>query len=510
MSLVTNLHLRRWSVSDMRQRVGGGAPGVERGRWLALGLLCASQLMVILDGSIVAVALPVIGTKLDLDGTGLAWVVNGYLVVFGGLLLFAGRLGDLGGPRRVLLGGLAVFTAASAWCGLASSAGELVAARIVQGAGAALASSVVLGMIVTLFREEAERRRALAVFSFVGAGGASIGLLAGGLLTQGLSWRWIFLVNVPIGVAALVGVRLRVPVVPASRGQLDVVGAVLVTGGLMAAVYGLLATGLTSRVIAILGAGAVALLGAFCWRQARAATPLLPLRLLASRTTGLGNLVQALMVAGLFGFQYLGVVYLEQLLGYDPLRAGLAFLPVPVAIAVVSLGASARLIAHLGEHRVLLVGLAFIVAGLGLLSQLPAHASYVSDVLPAGLLVAAGFGTAYPALAAFAVGGAPPRDAGVASGLFNTTQQVGGALGLAVLTRLAVSASNARRSHLVADLGGYHVAFAAAAGLVAAGLAVAVIARKPTVADGEAADINDMQNPRTALVGVRSAWKEQP
>ena len=222
---------------------------MERGRWLALGLLCASQLMVILDGSIVAVALPVIGTKLDLDGTGLAWVVNGYLVVFGGLLLVAGRLGDLVGPRRVLLGGLAVFTAASAWCGLASSAGELIAARIVQGAGAALASSVVLGMIVTLFRGETERRRALAVFSFVGAGGSSIGLLAGGLLTQGLSWRWIFLVNVPIGATALVGVRLRVPKVQGSRGRLDVVDGVLATGGLMAAVYGLLATGLTSWVV---------------------------------------------------------------------------------------------------------------------------------------------------------------------------------------------------------------------------------------------------------------------
>ena len=374
---------------------------------------------------------------------------------------------------------------------------------------AALASSVVLGMIVTLFREDGERRRALALFSFVGAGGSSVGLLAGGLLTQGLSWRWIFLVNVPIGVAALVGVRLRVPVVPGSRGRLDVMGGVLVTGGLMAAVYGLLATGLSSWVVAILGAGAVALLGAFCWRQTRAATPLLPLRLLASRTTGLGNLVQALMVAGLFGFQYLGVVYLEQLLGYDPLGTGLAFLPVPVAIAAVSLGASTRLIARLGERHVLLVGLACIVAGLGLLSQLPAHASYVSDVLPAGLLIAVGFGTAYPALAAIAVGGAPPHDAGVASGLFNTTQQIGGALGLAVLTRLAVSASNAPRRHLVADLGGYHVAFAAAAGLVAAGLAVAVIAARPSAADEAQADITDAQNATTALVGDPSAWVER-
>ena len=238
-------------------------------------------------------------------------------------------------------------------------------------------------------------------------------------------------------------------------------------------------------------------------------TPLLPLRLLASRTTGLGNLVQALMVAGLFGLQYLGVVYLEQLLGYDPLRAGLAFLPVPVVIAAVSLGASTRLIARLGERRVLLVGLACIVAGLGLLSQLPAQATYVSDVLPAGLLVAVGFGTAYPALAAIAVGGAPPRDAGVASGLFNTTQQIGGALGLAVLTRLAVSASNAPRSQLVADLGGYHVAFAAAAGLVAAGLAVAVIAARPSAVDEAPADISDTQNATTALVGVPSAWEER-
>ena len=203
------------------------------------------------------------------------------------------------------------------------------------------------------------------------------------------------------------------------------------------------------------------------------------------------------------------MVYLEQLLGYDPLRAGLAFLPVPVVIAVVSLGASVRLIARMGEQRVLLVGLASIVAGLGLLSQLPAHASYVSDVLPAGLLIAVGFGTGYPALAAIAVGGAPPRDAGVASGPFNTTQQIGGALGLAVLTRLAVSASNEHRSHLVADLGGYHVACAAAAGLAVAGLAVAVIAARPSAAEEAPADISDPQKAATASVGDHSAWEER-
>jgi EmrB/QacA subfamily drug resistance transporter len=433
-----------------------------------LALLCSSQLMVILDGSIVVVALPVIGAELSATGSDLTWVINAYLVPFGGVLLLAGRLGDVVGPRRILLSGLALFTAASLGCGLAPTIGVLIAARAVQGMGGALASAVVLGMIVTLYPGPAERGRALAVFGFVGAAGSSIGLLAGGLLTQGLSWPWIFLMNVPLGVGALVAVRLVVPAPTGGGGRVDVIGTVLVTAGLTLAVYALLSTGTGPGPLAVLGVLAMGLLAAFLIRQAHTRSPLLPLRLLVSRSTGLGNLVQALMVAGLFGFQFLGSLYLQQLLGYRPLRAGLAFLPVPVVIAVVSLALTARLSARLGQRSVLTVGLACVAAGLALLTGLPASGGYIAHLLPACLVIAVGFGLAFPVLAGVAVGWAPPQDAGVASGLFTTTQQVGGAVGLAILTRVAISSTDSGRT--TATLHGYHFAFATATGFAAAAL----------------------------------------
>jgi EmrB/QacA subfamily drug resistance transporter len=450
-------------------------PSSER-RWAALVLLCASQLMMVLDGSIVAVALPVIGADLHIGASGLTWVVNAYLVPFAGLLLLAGRLGDLFGPRRVLLAGLGLFTTASLACGLAPRFDVLVVARFLQGVGGALASAVVLGMIVTLFPEPADRGRALGVFSFVGAAGSSIGLLAGGLLTQALSWPWIFLVNAPLGLAAVIGVRHLVPAPAGTGGRADVPSAVLVTAGLMLSVYTLLSPGTGSATVALLTVASLALLLAFGARQARTRHPLLPLRLLAARTTGLGNAVQALVVAGLFGFQFLGVLYLQQLLGFDPLRAGLAFLPVPVVIAAVSLGLTARLIAALGQRPVLVGGLAFITAGLALLTQLPAADGYLPAVFPAGLLIAVGFGLAFPVLAVIAVASAPAHDAGIASGLFNATQQVGGALGLAAMTRLATSAAHGRTGHATAALAGYHLAFAAAAALAATALLLALVA----------------------------------
>ena len=456
-------------------------PGCVRRPFLVLALLCASQLMVILDGSIVAVALPVIGAELQVTGTGLAWVVNAYLVPFGGVLLLAGRLGDLLGPRRILLAGLTLFTAASLACGLAPTIGVLIAARFAQGIGGALASAVVLGMIVTLYPRPAERGRALGVFGFVGAAGSSIGLLAGGLLTQGLSWPWIFLINVPIGLSAVAGVRWVVPAPAGAPGQVDIVGAVLATAGLTLAVYALLSTGTGAGPLGVLGGIAVGLLVAFLARQARTRTPLLPLRLLTTRSTGLGNLVQALMVAGLFGFQILGVLYLQQLIGYGPLRAGLAFLPVPILIAAVSLTLTARLTARVGPRPVLTAGLAFVTAGLVLLVGLPASGGYAAHVLPAGLLIAIGFGLAFPALAGIAVGSAPPRDAGVASGLFNTTQQVGGALGLAILTRVATSTGSA--GHVTAALGGYHLAFATASSLAAIALLLSLFTTAGTSID---------------------------
>jgi MFS family permease len=358
----------------------------------------------------------------------------------------------------------------------------LLVARFAQGVGGALASAVVLGMIVALFPGPAQRGRALAVFSVVGAAGSSIGLLAGGLLTQSLSWPWIFLVNAPLGLAALIGVRRLVPAPAGTGGRADVPGAALVTTGLVLAVYTLLSPGTGGATAGLLALASVAVLLAFGARQARTRHPLLPLRLLATLTTGLGNVVQALMVAGLFGFQFLGVLYLQQLLGYDPLHAGLAFVPVPVVIAAVSLTLTARLITALGQRRVLVAGLACTTAGLALLTRLPASGGYRLGVLPAGVLIAVGFGLAFPALAAITIASAPPQDAGVASGLFNTAQQVGGALGLALLTRLATSAGGHQRHHAAATLTGYHLAFAAAAALAATALLLAVPTTATTTA----------------------------
>lgn len=450
-----------------------------RNTWTALAALCACQLMVVLDGSIVAVALPLIGRDFHTTGPLLAWVVNAYLVPFGGLLLLAGRLGDLLGSRKMLLLGLIVFTAASVACALAPSLGVLAAARFVQGVGAAMASAVVLGMIVTLFPTSSDRGRALAVYGFVGAAGSSVGLLAGGVLTQVLNWRWIFLINVPLGIGAVLAIRLTVPTVRPGGRRPDVAGAVLATAGLTLAVYALLATNLDGTAELLLGFAVLILLAAFLVRQARVVNPILPLRLLLNSSTGVGNLVQALMVAGLFGFQFLGVQYLQRLLGYNPFRAGLAFLPVPVLIAVVSLGFSARLISRLGLRRVLLIGLVFVVVGLGLLVRLSASGDYVGELLPAGLAIAVGFGLAFPALAALAVGGAEPADAGVASGLFNTTQQIGGAIGLALLSRI-VDANNTAHRTAMTQLAGYHHAFATAAALAATALLIAGACRAPS------------------------------
>jgi EmrB/QacA subfamily drug resistance transporter len=457
-------------------------------RWLALGVLCAGMLMIILDQTIVNVALPSIQRDLGFSQSGLAWVVNAYLIAFGGLLLLAGRLGDLVGRRRVLLVGLGVFTVASLLCGISSSQQMLVAARFVQGVGGALASAVILGMIVTMFPEPGEQARAIGVFSFVTAAGASIGLLTGGVLTRALNWHWIFFVNVPIGVAAaLLSVRL----LAADRGigfraGADVAGAVLVTGALMIGVYAIVeAAGYGWGSAHTLGFGALALtlLGAFLARQATARSPLLPLRVFRSRNLSGANLVQALMVAGMLGMFFLGTLYLQRVLGYDAQRIGLAFLPVALSIGALSLGFSARLTTRFGARTVLLPGLALITVGLVLFSRVPVHGGFLADILPVMLLLGVGAGLGFPALMTLAMSGATPGDSGLASGLVNTTQQVGGAFGLAVLATVSAS----RTGHLLAAgqasdaalTSGYHVAFGIAAGLVAAALVVAALMLRP-------------------------------
>ncbi|SCG58301.1 MFS transporter [Micromonospora inositola] len=460
-------------------------------RWSALLVLCAGSLMIILDGSIVAVALPAIQRDLGFSTSGLAWVVNAYLVAFGGLLLLGGRLGDLAGRRRVFLAGVALFTLASLACALAAGPATLVVARFLQGAGGALATAVGLGMVVALFPAPAERARAIAVFSFTGAAGASLGLLAGGFLTELAGWRSIFLINLPIGLLIVAGALLRVP---ADRGVglaagLDLVGTVLVTAGLMAAVVTVVGTGehgwISPRTLGAAGLAA-ALLAAFAFRQTVAAVPLLPPRILRTPDLVAANLVQLLTVAAFFGFQFLLALDLQLVLGLDPAATGLAFLPTPVLIAVVALGLAGRLIARFGGRAVLVTGLGLAVVGFLLLARLPADGHYPTEVLPATLVFGVAGGLTLPAVTTLAMAGADPADAGLASGLANTTQQVGGALGLAALATLAAHRAGGLRgagwSEVEALAGGYRTAFGVAAALVATALLVAVATLRRTPA----------------------------
>ncbi|WP_327128384.1 MFS transporter [Streptomyces sp. NBC_01727] len=458
-----------------------------RSRRLALGVIATGMLMIILDGSIVTVAMPAIQNDLGFTPAGLSWVVNAYLIAFGSLLLLAGRLGDLLGRKRMFLAGTAVFTVASLLAGLATTPALLIVARFLQGIGGAMASAVGLGILVTLFTEPRERARAIAVFSFTGAAGASIGQVLGGVLTDALSWHWIFFINLPIGLAAL---AVAVPVLPADRGLglragADVIGAVLVTAGLMLAIYTVVKVedhGWTSAHTLGLGAAAAVLLGAFIARQAGAGTPLLPLRILRSRTVAGANLVQLLMVAALFSFQILVALYLQKVLGYGSARTGLAMLPAAAVIGMVSLGISARLNARFGERRVLLAGLVLLVGVLGLLARVPVHAHYLTDLLPV-MLLAAGFGLALPALTSLGMSDAKADDAGLASGLFNTTQQIGMALGIALLSTLAASRTDellaGGQSRAAALTGGYHLAFMVGAGFLVAAFLVALAVLRP-------------------------------
>ena len=456
------------------------APGRTYSRWASLIVLCAGALMTILDGSIVTVAMPAMQNDLGFSRAGLAWIVNAYLIPFGGLLLLVGRLGDLLGRKRMFTAGLAVFTAASVLCGTANSQALLIAARAVQGAGGAMASAVVLGMLVALFPEPREQARAIAVFSAVGSVGATLGTFLGGALTQLLSWHWIFLINLPIGIAAwLAAVRVLAPERGAGlRDGADYPGAAMVTGALMLTVYVIVGSGdrgtTTTLLLAVL---AVALFAAFGVRQARAASPLLRPRLFRSRLLTGANTVQILMIATMYGFQFIGALYLQRVLGFDELTTGLAFLPAPVAIGLLMMGLSARSIGRFGAYRVLLAGLVLISGGMALLSRAPAHGSYVTDVLPPMLLLAAGFAAAMPPLTQLAMSGAREEDAGLASGLFNTTQVVGGSLGLAVLSTLAASRTDGLLGHgaelVPATAEGYRLAFRVATAVALAALALA-------------------------------------
>ncbi|MEU7819429.1 MFS transporter [Catellatospora sp. NPDC049133] len=453
----------------------------SRSRWIALGVIATGLLMTVLDGSIVTVAMPAIQQDLGFTPAGLSWVVNAYLIAFGSLLLLAGRLGDLIGRRRLFLAGTAVFTAASLLAGVADTPALLITARFLQGVGSAMAAAVGLGILVSLFPAPAERAKAIAVFSFTGAAGASLGQVLGGVLTDALDWHWIFFINLPIGVAAL---AVAVAVLPADRGLglaagADVIGALLVTAGLMLGIYTVVKVeenGWTSAPTLTTGAVAALLLAAFAVRQATARRPLMPPRVLRSRSVTGANLVQMLMVAALFSFQIITALYLQKVLGYGAGETGLAMLPAALIIGAVSLGVSARLNTRFGERRVLLTGLALLIVLLGLLARIPVHASYVIDLLPA-MLLAAGFGLALPALTTLGMSGAGPDDAGLASGLFNTTQQIGMAVGVAVLSTLAAGhtghALAGGASQAEALTGGYRLAYTVGAGLLTAAFLVA-------------------------------------
>ena len=456
------------------------AQTTDRARWIALVVLCVGMLMIVLDATVVNVALPSIQNDLGFSQSGLAWVVNAYMIAFGGLLLLAGRLGDLISRRKVFLAGLAVFTGASLVCGLAQSEAVLVGARFVQGVGGALTSAVILGMIVTMFPEPREQAKAIGVYAFVASAGGSVGLIAGGVLTQALDWHWIFFINLPIGIAtAVLARRLLEPDEGIGfGGGADVLGALLITTSLMLGVYAIVEKEL------VVGIASAALLIGFVVREATAANPLMPFRLLRSHAVVGANVIQVLSVAGMFGMFFLGALYLQRVLDYDALQTGLAFLPVTLVMGTLSVRYSERLVMRFGATRTLLPGLVLIGAAMALFARVPVDGRYFIDVLPTMVLLGAGAGVCFPALMNLAMSGATPSDAGLASGLVSTTAQVGGAVGLAVLATLSTSRSDKLIAHGQATASaltdGYKLAFLIALLLVvtAIGVAVALLRRE--------------------------------
>ena len=460
----------------------------DRNRWLALYVLCAGVLMIVIDATIVNVALPSIQQDLGFSQSNLAWVVNAYLIAFGGLLLLAGRIGDLIGQRRIFLIGLAVFTAASLLCAVAQTQAMLIGARFVQGVGGALASAVILGMIVTMFPEPKEQAKAIGVYGAVASAGGSLGLLAGGALTEAINWHWIFFINVPIGIAtALLAIRLVEPRDGLGlKAGADIPGAVLLTGGLMLGVYTILeveSQGWGSTQTLGLGAVALALIAAFVARQARIPNPLMPLRLFKSREVAGANLIQALLVMGMFGMFFLGALYMQQILGYDALGVGLAFLPATLVMGAMSLRFSGPLILRFGPRAPLIVALVSIGVALLLFSRTPVDGNYVLDIAPVMVLFGLGAGLAFPSLMGLAMSGATPQDSGLASGLVNTSVQVGGAVGLAILATLATEHTDG----LLADgeptatalNAGFHLAYLIGAGLVGVAIVLALTVLRP-------------------------------
>jgi EmrB/QacA subfamily drug resistance transporter len=481
----------------------------ERRRWIALGVLCLGQLMMVLDATIVNVALPSIQRELHFSQGNLTWVINGYLVTFGGFLLLAGRMGDLVGRKKVFLTGLVMFTAASVLCGFAQGQTMLIVSRIIQGVGGAVASSVILAIIVTEFPKRAEQAKAMGMYAFVSAGGGSVGLLAGGALTQSLDWHWIFFVNVPIGVVAFLfgwmlieeneGIGLA--------GGVDVLGSFLITLATMLGAFAIVKSSeyglLSARTLGI-GGASLGLLAGFLLLESRLSNPIMPLRILRQRMLMGSSLVRGLLITGMFSAFFLGALYLERVLGYDAIDTGLAFLPLTFSIAVMSMGVSARAVQRFGALQTLMAGLAGIVIGLLLLAVQGLHASYFPGLFFAFLTLGLGAGASFLPLLTMGMSDSAPRDAGLASGIINVSVQLFGAIGLATLGTIATDHTNslsASGDSLASALtGGYHLAYLVAAVCVSLGvLAAFLMLRPPTVEQPETVVASQEVEPRAEV-----------
>jgi EmrB/QacA subfamily drug resistance transporter len=471
-------------------------PTSDRRRWMALGVVCLAQLMIILDTTIVNVALPSIQRELHFTQGNLTWVVNGFLVTYGSFLLLAGRLGDLLGRKRVFLAGVLLFTAASALCGAAPSQGFLIVARLIQGVGGALQASVILAIIVTEFPQAADRAKAMSAYVFVSVSGGSLGLLAGGALTQALSWHWIFFVNLPIGIATI---ALGKALIPEEKGiglehGVDWLGSVLVTLSLMTGVYAIVQAtsyGWISSQVLSFGALAVVMMGAFLTLEARIENPIMPLRILRLRSLIGASAVRGFLVTGMYSTFFLGTLYLEHVLHYSALETGLAFLPWTVTVGILSLGVTSRMVARFGPMRVLVVGMGTAIVGLGLLGTTGLHTSFFPTIFFAYFAIGLGIGSAFMPLLTIAMADVPTADAGLGSGITNVSQQVAGALGLAVLGTIATNYSKALegQGHSLASslIGGYHLAFAIGASSIAVGIVTAVAVMRTRKAPAETA-----------------------
>jgi EmrB/QacA subfamily drug resistance transporter len=464
-------------------------------RWMALVVVCLAQLMIVLDTTIVNVALPSIQHDLHFSQGNLTWVVNAFLVTFGSFLLLAGRLGDLLGRKRVFLSGLVLFTVASVLCGAAPSQGFLIAARFVQGIGAAMQASVILAIIVTEFPQPHDRARAMSAYVFTAVAGGSLGLLAGGALTEALSWHWIFFVNLPIGLAAMAFGRM---LIPEDRGMglghgVDWLGSVLVTVSLMTAVYAIVQAtnhGWGSSQVLGFGALAAVLMALFIALESRIENPIMPLRILRLRGLVGSSAVRGLLVTGMYSTFFLGTLYLEHVRHYSALQTGMAFLPWTVTVGILATGVTARLVERFGQMRVLVPGMVSVIAGLLLLQTTGVHTSFFPTVFFAFFAIGLGIGNAFMPLLQIAMADVPVQDAGLGSGITNVSQQVAGALGLAVLGTIATNHSNTllAQHHTLADslIGGYHVAFAIGTVAVVAAIATAMtLLRTPMSEEAE-------------------------